>query len=126
MGHGKDTQFGQATKKRDLNILGMQTNWAEQALSKQVLTLKSAIAKLHEERVPKGSRLRAFLFRECSRVAAAVHGSSSGRKLIGSGHRDPSPDAPQGANQFGCSKETLERRRKESRPMSGFLKGGRK
>ena len=25
MGHGKDTRFGQATKKQDLNILGMQT-----------------------------------------------------------------------------------------------------
>ena len=99
----------------------MKPDWANQALSKQVLTLKSAIAKLHEERVPKGSRLRAFLIRECRRVfnlileSSSAHGSSSGRKLIGSGHRDPSPDAPQGANQFGCSKETLERRRKESK-----------
>ena len=93
-------------KKQDLNTLGMQANWADQALSKQVLTLKSAIAKLHEERVPKGSRLRAFLIRECTRVSKSIlesssaHGSSSGRKLIGSDHRDSSPDAPQGANKF--------------------------
>ena len=50
-------------KQQDLNFLGIQTNWAEQALSRQVFTLKSAIAKLREESVPKGSRLRAFLIR---------------------------------------------------------------
>ena len=82
-------------KQQDLNFLGIQTNWAEQALSRQVFTLKSAIAKLREECVPKGSRLRAFLIRECRRVSngisesSSAHGSSSGRKLIGSGHRDP-------------------------------------
>ena len=82
-------------KQQDLNFLGIQTNWAEQALSRQVFTLKSAIAKLREESVPKGSRLRAFLIRECRRVSngisesSSAHGSSSGRKLIGSGHRDP-------------------------------------
>ena len=82
-------------KQRDLNFLGIQTNWAEQALSRQVCTLKGAIAKLREESVPEGSRLRAFLIRECRRVSngisesSSAHGSSSGRKLIGSGHRDP-------------------------------------
>ena len=96
----------------------------------QVFTLKSAIAKLREESVPKGSRLQAFLIRECRRVvdgiskSSSADGSGSGRKLIGSGHRDPSPDAPQGANQFAYSKETLERRRKDSMPTSGFLKSG--
>ena len=117
-------------KERDLNILGMQTNWADQALSKQVRTLKSAIAKLHEERVPQGSRLRAFLVRECTRVSKSIlesssaHGSSSGHKLIGSGHRDPSPDAPQGANKFVYTKKTLEKRRQESTPTSGLLSSG--
>ena len=101
-------------KQQDLNFLGIQTNWAEQALSRQVFTLKSAIAKLREESVPKGSRLQAFLIRECRRVvdgiskSSSADGSSSGRKLIGSGHRDPSPKVPQGANQVACSKETLE------------------
>ena len=75
-------------KQQDLNFLGIQTNWAEQALSRQVFTLKSAIAKLREESVPEGSRLRAFLIRECKRVFDAMsklssaHGSSSGRKLM--------------------------------------------
>ena len=118
-------------KQQDLNFLGIQTNWAEQALSRQVFTLKSAIAKLREESVPKGSRLRAFLIRECKRVCDAMselpsaHGSSSGRKPIGSDHRDSSPDAPQDANRFACSRETLERRKTQSIRTSGFRSDGR-
>ena len=61
-----------------LASLGLAPSWEHEDLTNQVQMLRGALSHLDEKGVPLGSWLRAFVFRECARVAKSMAAGHEG------------------------------------------------
>ena len=65
-------------QKDCLESLGLAPSWDRQDLTNQVQMLQGALSHLDEKGVPLGSWPRAFVFRECARVAKSMAAGHEG------------------------------------------------